>query len=173
GESMAILFCVGAATVYAVGKTFLWPTMLAVASERFPRGGAIAIGAMGGAGMLSAGLLGGPGIGFKQDYYATSELKATASQTYERYKAEKENEFLFVFHVQGLDGFKVGILDLASTPPENKDAYDFAQDELKRRLQADPPLKVWWEGPASAGGTAESAKPAEEFKAEDKPPIDK
>jgi hypothetical protein len=167
GEVMAILFCVGAATVYAVGKTFLWPTMLAVASERFPRGGAIAIGAMGGAGMLSAGLLGGPGIGFKQDYYATSELKAGAPATYDRYKAEKENNFLFAFRVQGLDGSKVGILDLASTPAENKDSYDFAQGELKRRLEADAPLKTWWQGPVSSG------EPAEEFKAQDKPPIDK
>ena len=38
----------------------LWPTMLGVASERFPRGGALALGTVGGVGMLSAGLLGGP-----------------------------------------------------------------------------------------------------------------
>ena len=56
--------CVIAATVYAMGKTFLWPTMLAVVSDRFPKGGAITIGAVGGVGMLSAGILGGPGIGF-------------------------------------------------------------------------------------------------------------
>ena len=29
------------------------------------------MGTMGGIGMLSAGLLGGPGIGYKQDYYAS------------------------------------------------------------------------------------------------------
>jgi MFS family permease len=164
--TMVIFFCVGAATVYAVGKTFLWPTMLAVASERFPRGGAIAIGAMGGAGMLSAGLLGGPGIGFKQDFYATSELKQEALPTYDRYKAEKENNFLFAFHVQGLDGSKVGILDLASTPPENKDDYDFAQGELKRRLDADASLQMWWQGPVTSG------EPAQDFKAKDQKPID-
>src|SRR6185369_7145127 len=72
-----VVMCVIAATVYAMGKTFLWPTMLAVGSERFPKGGAITIGAVGGVGMLSAGLLGGPGIGFKQDYYASEELKKT------------------------------------------------------------------------------------------------
>jgi hypothetical protein len=59
--------CVIAATVYGIGKTFLWPTMLAVVSEQFPKGGAITIGAAGGVGMLAAGLLGGPGIGFLQD----------------------------------------------------------------------------------------------------------
>src|SRR5262249_13217554 len=74
GNAEGILICVVAATVYALGKTFLWPTMLAVASERFPKGGAITIGMVGGVGMLSAGLLGGPGIGFKQDYFASHEL---------------------------------------------------------------------------------------------------
>ncbi len=34
-----IVAAVVAATVYGVGKTFLWPTMLGVVAERFPRGG--------------------------------------------------------------------------------------------------------------------------------------
>jgi MFS family permease len=166
GASTAILFCVGAATVYAVGKTFLWPTMLAVASERFPKGGAIAIGAMGGVGMLSAGLLGGPGIGFSQDYFASTELKQQAPATYGRYKAGEPNSFLFAFEVQGLDGSKVGVLDLASTPPSSED-YAFDQGELKRRFAQDPKLRAWWEGPVETG------KPADDSKTEDKPPIDK
>src|SRR5690606_565756 len=37
--------------IYGIGKTFLWPTMLGVVGERFPRGGAITMGAMGGIGM--------------------------------------------------------------------------------------------------------------------------
>ncbi len=42
-----------AATIFGIGKSFLWPTMLGVTSERFPRGGALLLGLMGGAGMLS------------------------------------------------------------------------------------------------------------------------
>src|SRR5205085_1587819 len=91
GNATSITFCVVAATVYALGKTFLWPTMLAVASEQFPRGGAITIGAMGGVGMLSAGLLGGPGIGFQQDHYASESLKKEPA-VFDRYKAPTENE---------------------------------------------------------------------------------
>jgi MFS family permease len=109
-----ILICVVAASVYALGKTFLWPTMLAVASERFPKGGAITIGAVGGVGMLSAGLLGGPGIGFKQDFYASEKLRETDPPAFQRYKAEEENSFLWVFHVHGLDGSKTNILGLNS-----------------------------------------------------------
>jgi MFS family permease len=42
-----------AATVWGCGVCFMWPTMLANASERFPRGGALLMGLMGTAGTLS------------------------------------------------------------------------------------------------------------------------
>jgi len=42
-----------AATVWGTGVCFMWPTMLASASERFPRGGALLMGLMGTAGTLS------------------------------------------------------------------------------------------------------------------------
>jgi MFS family permease len=42
-----------AATVWGVGVCFLWPTMLATSSERFPHGGALLMGLMGTAGTLS------------------------------------------------------------------------------------------------------------------------
>lgn len=41
-----------AATLYGVGKTFFWPTMLGVVAERFPRGGVLALNCIGGVGML-------------------------------------------------------------------------------------------------------------------------
>jgi MFS family permease len=110
GAIATVWYCVIAATVYACGKTFLWPTMLAVASEQFPRGGAITIGAVGGVGMLSAGLLGGPGIGFQQDHYASESLKQVDAAVFERYRADKENTFLGLKTV-GLDGAKVGVLE--------------------------------------------------------------
>src|SRR3954447_15071311 len=91
GNAKTGLFVVVAASIYGVGKTFLWPTMLAVASERFPRGGAITIGAMGGIGMLSAGLLGGPGIGYNQDYYASKDLREKAPAVYDQYKSPTKN----------------------------------------------------------------------------------
>ena len=46
-----------AVSIYALGKTYFWPTMLAVAADRFPKTGAIAFSMMGGIGMLSAGWL--------------------------------------------------------------------------------------------------------------------
>ncbi|MBA4150780.1 MAG: MFS transporter [Verrucomicrobia bacterium] len=93
--------------IYAVGKTFFWPTMLAVASDRFPRTGAIAISIMGGIGMLSAGLLGGPGLGYSKDRYAAETLKSTNPEVYEQVKVEQPSKFLFFSAVQAIDGKKL------------------------------------------------------------------
>jgi MFS family permease len=97
-----------AATVYGAGKTFFWPTMLGVVSERFPKGGALTLGAVGGVGMLSAGLLGGPGIGYLQDRFASEHLQQTSAALYEEVAAEGTNRFLFFPPVRGLDGSKTG-----------------------------------------------------------------
>ena len=106
--------CVVAATVYALGKTFLWPTMLGVVSDRFPKGGAITIGAIGGVGMLSAGLLGGPGLGYKQDKFASEFLQQKNPAVFDTYKADKQSSFLMFKPITGLDGAKKGaVLDVA------------------------------------------------------------
>ncbi len=82
-----------AVTVYGLGKTFYWPTMLGVISERFPKGGALALGLAGGVGMIGAGILGTPGIGYKQDYFAKQYLEETpeSQATYARYMAVKQD----------------------------------------------------------------------------------
>lgn len=50
GTSPLVAFM--AATLFGVGKTYYWPTMLGVTSELFPRGGALLLALMGGAGMM-------------------------------------------------------------------------------------------------------------------------
>lgn len=96
-----------ALAVYAVGKTFFWPTMLAVVGDRFPSTGAIAMSVMGGIGMMSAGLLGGPGLGYGKDRFTVEHLKETNPALYEANKAETESRFLFLEPVTGLDGTKL------------------------------------------------------------------
>lgn len=46
-----------AATIFGVGVSFYWPTMLSVTSERFPRGGAFLLAIMGGAGNLAVAFI--------------------------------------------------------------------------------------------------------------------
>ena len=149
---------IGALTIYGLGKTFFWPTMLAVVSERFPRGGAVTIGTVGGVGMLSAGLLGGPGIGFKQDYYASKNLQQASPATYDRYKAPNENSFVG-FKVQGLDGQKVSVLEDGGAKLKSEleilNKSQTPNEKLKEQLQAQ---ETWWTD-------------AEKSKAEDEKPL--
>ena len=110
GSSTTGFAILAAATVYSVGKTFLWPTMLGVVSELYPRGGALTLGAVGAAGMLSAGFLGGPGIGYKQDYFASQYLEEQHAFVYEEFRAQSEHGFLMFPKIAGLDGAAVGAI---------------------------------------------------------------
>ncbi|MGE7776391.1 MFS transporter [Chitinophaga sp. NPDC101104] len=56
-----------AATVYALGKTFLWGTMLGVVAECFPRGGVLALNFTGAVGQVGVGVIGAVILGFVQD----------------------------------------------------------------------------------------------------------
>jgi MFS family permease len=133
GIGTTIAFMFFAATVYALGKTFFWPTMLGVVGERFPRGGALTMGTMGGIGMLSAGLLGTPGIGYTQDYYASTNLKEESPSTYARYVSPEKNHFLVFPAISGLDGKKVGGLkDIIDAKEKSKEPLT-AQEESDKK----------------------------------------
>jgi MFS family permease len=151
----AILGCVGlnltsgitgfggallALTVYGIGKTFFWPTMLAVASDRFPRTGAIAISIMGGIGMMSAGLIGSPGLGYAKDRFAGEALQQTNAVAYNAYKSEKTSKFLFFKEVNGLDGTKLSEaqkVEAAARTPEQKAVAEASIAGDRKTLRAD------------------------------------
>lgn len=65
---------IAAATVFALGVCFFWPTMLGVVSERIPKGGALALAMMGGIGMLASGMIASPLIGSAADTYLKDKL---------------------------------------------------------------------------------------------------
>jgi len=94
----------GALLVYAIGKTFFWPTMLAVIGDRFPQTGAVAMSLMGGIGMLSVGLLGGPGLGYARDRFSAGELQQANPALYEQVKSTgPASEFFGFAPVQPID----------------------------------------------------------------------
>jgi len=125
-----------ALTVYGIGKTFFWPTMLAVASDRFPRTGALAISVMGGIGMMSAGLIGAPGLGYAKDRFAGEALKTANAATFENYKADKASSFLIFADAVGLDGKKLGAvqkkLENARTILEKGKVEDLKPENLAK-----------------------------------------
>ncbi len=63
-----------AATIYGIGKSFFWPTTLAIVSEQFPKGGAMTLNAIAGLGMLAVGTFGSPILGYIQDSTIQSEV---------------------------------------------------------------------------------------------------
>ncbi|MEO7600229.1 MAG: MFS transporter [Opitutus sp.] len=129
-----------ALSVYALGKTFFWPTMLSVAADRFPRTGAVAISIMGGIGMMSAGTLGGPGLGYAKDRFAGEELAKASPAAYAEYKSETPSKFLFFAEVHGLDGKKFGEASAkaaAERNPAETAVHDASIEGDRRTLRAD------------------------------------
>jgi hypothetical protein len=90
GASVLVIF--GAATLYGVGKTFFWPTILGLTSEQCPKGGALTLNAVGGIGMLAVGILGAPFLGYLQESSATQQLQKTSPALYQ--SVTVENHYL-------------------------------------------------------------------------------
>ena len=112
-----------AATIYGVGKTFFWPTMLGVAGEQTPKGGALTLNALGGIGMLAVGTLGTAYIGALQD---GKKVDAVAAST----ELQEQAPELYA------DG------ELAVVDERNKYGlipYEAVSDELVREKLADAP----------------------------------
>jgi MFS family permease len=127
-----------ALSVYALGKTFFWPTMLAIVGDRFPRTGAVAMSIMGGIGMMSAGLIGGPGLGYAKDRFTAEHLITTAPAVYEQYKAPTPSKFLFLAETTGLDGTKLSAAQTAATKtPEQQLVSDASIVGDRETLKAD------------------------------------
>ena len=115
GAGMYTIFA--AATLYGVGKTFFWPTILGLTSEQCPKGGALTLNAVGGIGMLAVGILGAPFIGYLQESSATQQLATANPGLYQTVTVEK-NYLLGAY--QAIDPVK----SAAITDPA-------AQDSLK------------------------------------------
>jgi hypothetical protein len=65
-----------AATVWGVGVCYMWPTMLAAASERFPKSGALGMGLIGTAGSLSIYFL----LPFMGGLYDSKKIEVAGGQ---------------------------------------------------------------------------------------------
>ncbi|MFC1569931.1 sugar MFS transporter [bacterium] len=98
-----------AATIYAVGQTFFWPTMLGIVAERFPKGGAMTLNSISGIGMLGVGILGAPLLGLIQDKNIDQQLEIRSPVVHEQVvTAEKQSIY---GHYLAVDSEKVPALD--------------------------------------------------------------
>lgn len=86
-----------AATVYGFAKAYLWPTMLGIVGELFPKGGALTLNVTTGTGMIAVGIVGAVFLGYAQDNEIDQKLQtfdqANNTTMHEDYTLEKESIF--------------------------------------------------------------------------------
>ncbi len=87
-EGATILF---AATLYGIGKTYLWPTMLGIVAERFPKGGALSLNATSAVGMMSVGVMGTVFLGLIQDRAVENRLRSEKPALHEQVVTSKQS----------------------------------------------------------------------------------
>jgi MFS family permease len=73
GRADTPVLAFAAAALLAVGTAFWWPTMLGLTSERFPRGGALALAMVGAAGAFSTAVA-GPVMGWINNTYGPTNV---------------------------------------------------------------------------------------------------
>jgi MFS family permease len=144
------------ATVWGIGVCYMWPTMLATVSERYPRGGALALGLMGTGGTLSIyfvlPVMGGiydrtkiAAAGGAEAFKALggeklNEALTLASQTSFRYVAVLPVVLLFVFGAAWLydrarGGYKPQkLMDVSGEGMEEKKQSENVETEKKEEL---------------------------------------
>jgi len=120
GHGLAMIFA--AATLYAVGKTFFWPTMLGVTTEQCPKGGALTLNTISGIGMLAVGILGFPFIGYLQESTATKNLEKTNPALYQTVTTEKTYRLGVAMNYRAIDPAKAATV----TDTAGKDALKAA-----------------------------------------------
>jgi MFS family permease len=114
-----------AATLYALGKTFFWPTTLGVVSEQSPKGGALTINAIAGVGMLGVGIIGAPFLGLIQDNSIKARITADHPAVYQQVSTQKTWAF---GQYEAVDQEKVKAL-----PPDEKRPVEAAIGDAKKR----------------------------------------
>ncbi len=108
----APILILAAATLFGVGSGLFWPTTLGLASEQFPRGGALTLNAISAVGMMSVGILGGPLIGTLQDASLDHALRLASPALHAAIAEPAEQKF--GVHFQPLDKVKIQSLSGAA-----------------------------------------------------------
>jgi MFS family permease len=117
-----------AATIYAIGKTFFWPTTLGVVSEQYPKGGALLLNAVSGVGMIFAGTIGTPAIGTVQDRNLASAVQAELPSVFPNVVKTEKGQF---FEYEKIDSTKV-----AKQTDEVRDQITTMQQATKQQALA-------------------------------------
>ncbi len=119
-----------AATVYVLGKTFLWSTTLGMTSEQFPKGGALTLNSVSAMGVLFLGVLGNPMIGYKQDVDMDKRLANGHTALLQQIKGTPKEALLGL--APSLDQEKIKAL-----PEASRKELEAVQAESKKHVFVD------------------------------------
>lgn len=118
-----------AATIYAFGKSYLWPLMLGVVSEQFPKGGALTLNVIAGLGMISAGVIGAGVLGFLQDKRADGNIARYDAEhhtsLYNSYLTEEKTSLFGEYRALDFGKFE-------NAPQEDKATILAIQEDAKK-----------------------------------------
>ncbi len=118
-----------AATLYGLGKSFFWPTMLGVVSEQYPEGGALTLNVTGAVGTLGVGVLGAVLIGNIQDKQIYRDLKTESPAVLARVEGGQKTSVFGDYNA--VDEVKV-----AALPKEQKTIVDTISNQAKKSALA-------------------------------------
>jgi len=128
GAAAGMIFI--AATLYGIGKSFFWPTTLGMVSEQFPKGGALALNAMGGMGMIAVGVFGAPFLGTLQDHKLDGAIKAADPAIHAQIAEPEQTNYFMTY--RPLDKQKI-----AALPPASRSRVEVVIAENKQQTLAD------------------------------------
>ena len=114
-----------AATLYGLGKSFFWPTMLGVVAEQYPEGGALTLNVTGGVGMLGVGVIGAVLLGNIQDKQLYRDLSAEHPQLLASVEGPAKTSVFGKYNA--VDEAKV-----AALPPDQKLIVSSISDQAKK-----------------------------------------
>lgn len=118
-----------AATIYGMAKAYLYPTMIGVVGERFPKGGALTMNLMIGVGLIGSGVLGAPFFGYIQDTSIERGLHkhdiANKTEYYDSYITESRTSIFGSYRAINQEKLK-------EAPEEERNAIDKLQRIIKK-----------------------------------------
>lgn len=119
-----------AATVYGMAKAYLYPTMIGVVGEQFPKGGALTMNLVIGVGLIGSGVLGAPFFGYIQDTSIEKGLSSfdTENNTayYNTYITESRKSIFGDYRALSQE-------KLAEAPAEERSAIERLQRIIKKK----------------------------------------
>lgn len=123
-ESVGIAIFLGA-TIYSLGKSFFWPTMMGIVAERFPKGGALTLNTISAVGMLSVGVIGAAFLGNIQDREIDQHLQENYPTVHQKVVGEEQMSLFGDY--KALDKTKIQSLD-----PVEKEQLEATTDIAKK-----------------------------------------